>query len=114
MSITCTDQLVPSNSAYELRFSRSGLSKEGKVNPHEDAEPFLRNILHHGRLSTSLHELVALLRDSLPIVVELEEMRKTAARNGESIDTFAKAAGWFRLLYGDLRCGLFIFRLGKC
>jgi mediator of RNA polymerase II transcription subunit 14 len=57
-----------------------------------------------------LHRLVALLRDTLPIVVELEEIRKESERQsrGGSVDTFAKAAGWFRVLYGDLRCVLFL------
>lgn len=74
-------------------------------NPHEDAEPFLRDILRHahGRLAPSLHLLVTLLRDTLPIVVELEAIRKESKQNGRNFDIFAKAAGWYRLLYGDLK-----------
>lgn len=70
-------------------------------NPHDDAEPFLRTILHHGagRLAPSLHRLVSILRSTLPIVKVLEEIRQS---NGH-VDTFAKAAGWYRMLYGDLR-----------
>ena len=46
---------------------------------------------------------MTLLRDTLPIVTELEEIRQDSQREGHDIDTFAKAAGWYRLLYGDLR-----------
>jgi hypothetical protein len=46
---------------------------------------------------------VTLLRDTLPIVTELEAIRGDSEREGQNIDTFAKAAGWYRLLYGDLR-----------
>jgi mediator of RNA polymerase II transcription subunit 14 len=76
-----------------------------RTNPHDDAEPFLRNILRHGhgRLAPSLHRLVTLLRDTLPIVTELAEIRSKSDHEGLNIDTFAKAAGWYRLLYGDMR-----------
>jgi mediator of RNA polymerase II transcription subunit 14 len=49
------------------------------------------------------------LRATLPIVVELEELRHTVCTH---VDTFAKAAGWYRVLYGDLRHAL-DFRLMK-
>ena len=63
----------------------------------------MRHVLRHGRLGPSVHRLVALLRDTLPIVAELEDMRIRAERDGVNLDTFAKAAGWYRVLYGDLR-----------
>lgn len=63
----------------------------------------MRNVLRYGRLAPSLHRLVGLLRDTLPIVAELESMRMEAEKNSSSLDTFAKAAGWYRVLYGDLR-----------
>lgn len=77
-------------------------------NPHDDAEPFLRNILRHGhgRLAPSLYRLVTLLRDTLPIVTILEEIRRSGDLGKDGmppVDTFAKSAGWYRLLYGDLR-----------
>jgi mediator of RNA polymerase II transcription subunit 14 len=78
-------------------------------NPHEHAEPFLRGVLRqgHGRLAPSLHHLVGLLRDTLPVVVELDAIRAGEMRKGQvevcEVDTFAKAAGWYRVLYGDLR-----------
>lgn len=78
-----------------------------------------------GALGTSLHRLVELLRDTLPVVVELEQIRREAdadaaasahaagkkgkgkqhdaGANFVSVDTFAKAAGWYRILYGDSR-----------
>jgi hypothetical protein len=72
----------------------------------------MRHVLRHGRLAPSLHRLVGLLRDTLPIVAELEDMRVQAERDGCSLDTFAKSAGWYRVLYGDLRWDMIIFCLG--
>jgi mediator of RNA polymerase II transcription subunit 14 len=119
VSITCTDQLSPTDRSFDLRFSRlrshDDRSHSDRFNPHDDAEPFMRNILQHGhgRLAPSLHRLVALLRATLPIVIELEEIQRESETDlrGGSVDTFAKAAGWFRVLYGDLRC-VFLFTLG--
>jgi len=83
---------------------------EDLFNPHDDAEPFFRDILQqgndskgHGRLAPSLHRLVALLRETLPVVVELEAIRRDEEKRNRVIDTFPKAVGWYRLLYGDLR-----------
>lgn len=74
-------------------------------NPHDDAEPFFRDILRqgHGRLAPSLHRLVTLLRETLPIVAELEAIRRDEEKKDRVVDTFPKTAGWYRLLYGDLR-----------
>ena len=94
---------------FDLHFSRCHSwpesDMEQRTNPHNEAEPFLRNILRHGhgRLASSLHRFVTLLRNTLPIVTELEEVRLQSECEGLNIDTFAKAAGWYRLLYGDLR-----------
>lgn len=98
---------------FDLRFSRCRPSiahggegtNHDMFNPHDDAEPFLRNILRHGhgRLAPSLHRFVTILRDTLPIVAELEEIRLQSEKENRSVDAFAKAAGWYRLLYGDLR-----------
>jgi len=124
VSISCTDQLSATGGSFDLRFSRclhaprikrsSGLNNKNDnnnndemlFNPHDDAEPFVRHILRHGRLAPSLRRLVGLLRETLPIVAELEDMRVGAEREGEGLDTFAKAAGWYRVLYGDLRHAL--------
>ncbi|KZT24268.1 MED14-domain-containing protein [Neolentinus lepideus HHB14362 ss-1] len=113
VSITCTDQLSPSGGTYELRFSRAKYSGlEERFNPHEDSEPFLRSLLRQGRLASSLQMLVSLLRQTLPIVIELDEILKEASEKGHPLDTFPKAVGWYRLLYGDFRHAL-DFRLMK-
>ncbi|KAJ4500264.1 mediator complex subunit MED14-domain-containing protein [Lentinula lateritia] len=112
--ITCEDQLF-NGGIFDLRFSRTrpspgSIEDYDSFNPHDDAEPYLRNILTpgHGRLAPSLHKLVRLLRDTLPIAVELEAIRRETERDqGQMpIDTFAKAAGWYRLMFGDLRHAL--------
>jgi len=86
------------------------IREEDLFNPHDDAEPFFRDILQqgndskgHSRLAPSLHRLVALLRETLPVVVELEAIRRDEEKRNRVIDTFPKAVGWYRLLYGDLR-----------
>ncbi|KIY53083.1 MED14-domain-containing protein [Fistulina hepatica ATCC 64428] len=122
VSIACEDQLL--GGTFHLRFSR--LRKDADAmevdhasfNPHGDAEPFLRNILKHGhgRLASSVYRLVVILRETLPIVEELESIRwdNESANSRLSIDTFTKAAGWFRLLYGDIRHALdFRLMIGK-
>lgn len=120
VSISCQDQLSPMGGNFDLRFSRcrpdEPNSPHEMFNPHDDAEPFLRNILRHGhgRLAPALHRLVTVLRDTLPIVIELEEIRLKSEKEGCSVDAYAKAAGWYRLLYGDLRfviLSLFVFTL---
>ncbi|KNZ77769.1 Mediator of RNA polymerase II transcription subunit 14 [Termitomyces sp. J132] len=119
VSISCQDQLSPMGGNFNLRFSRCGRlhARHGQdkdhhhqefFNPHDDAEPFLRNILRHGhgRLAPSLHRLVTILRDTLPIVVVLEDIRQESMHNNRGVDTFAKAAGWYRLLNIDQRHAL--------
>lgn len=141
--ITCTDQLSPTGGSFELRFSRCAPSPtllqpsslappqfrfpnhQLRTNPHEEAEPYLRHVLRHGPLASSLNRLVELLRGTLPIAVELEHMRanyrdvkqlpgrgrgqpRIAVRTGTFepwVDTYVKGLGWWRVLYGDLRCG---------
>ncbi|KAI0344782.1 MED14-domain-containing protein [Trametopsis cervina] len=119
VSITCVDQLSPTGGSFELSFARGSDGPDvvdestadvetilSQYNPHEDVEPFLRDILRKAPLAQALHRLVALLRDTLPIVAELEYIRVKAEKAGDDIDTFAKTAGWFRVLYGDLRHAL--------
>ncbi|KAJ4468331.1 MED14-domain-containing protein [Lentinula aciculospora] len=112
--ITCEDQLS-NGGTFDLRFSRTrptsgSIEDYDSFNPHDDAEPYLRNILTpgHGRLAPSLHRLVRLLRDTLPIAVELEAIRRETERETGQlpVDTFAKAAGWYRLMFGDFRHAL--------
>lgn len=140
--ITCTDQLSPTGGSFELRFSRCAPSPtllqpsslappqfrfpnhQLRTNPHEEAEPYLRHVLRHGPLASSLDRLVELLRGTLPIAVELEHMRanyvkqspgrgrgqpRIAVKTGTSepwVDTYVKGLGWWRVLYGDLRHAL--------
>ncbi|KAF9070889.1 mediator complex subunit MED14-domain-containing protein [Rhodocollybia butyracea] len=113
--ISCEDQLSLNGGNFYLRFSRTrssigSMDAHDPFNPHEDAEQYLRNILTpgHGRLAPSLHRLVRLLRDTLPIATELEAIRRETEREQSQspIDTFAKAAGWYRLLFGDLKHAL--------
>ncbi|KAF5351922.1 hypothetical protein D9756_007453 [Leucocoprinus leucothites] len=132
VSITCEDQLSPTGGHFVLRFARRKLPaaltpsargagipmdedipEEDLFNPHVDAEPFFRDMLQqgndhqgHGRLAPSLHRLVALLRETLPVIVELEAIRRDEEKKNRVVDTFPKAAGWYRLLYGDLRHSL--------
>ncbi|KAH9485239.1 Mediator of RNA polymerase II transcription subunit 14 [Psilocybe cubensis] len=117
VSITCEDQLSSTGGSFNLEFSRIEPEDQNAMetdigfdsfNPHEDAEPFFRDILRHahGRLAPSLHYLVTLLRNTLPIVVELHKIRQDCDAKGKHVDVFAKAAGWYRLLYGDLKHGL--------
>lgn len=131
MAITCTDQLLTSSSSssYDLAFSRIPQKKRIRSdvdpfstsednddwidNPHDDSEPFLRHVLRQGpRLSSSLHQLVLLLRNTLPVVCVLDSIRKATVSGRDKdaqtvgVDTFAKAAGWFRILYGDMRHAL--------
>ena len=102
VAIACSDPLSPGGGSYDLRFGRSG-ERDARFNPHEDMEPFLRHVLRHDQLGRSLLRLVDLLRDTLPIVTELDDIRAAAAQSGRVLDAFAKAAGWHRILYGDAK-----------
>lgn len=105
VSITCTDQLSPTGGSFAFRFSKQNVTPDGdSYNPHEEAEPFLRNVLRpgHGRLSLSLHRLVSLLRDTLPMVIKLDTIRMQPV-DGIPVDTVVKAAGWYRIVYGNFK-----------
>ena len=101
VSITSIDQLSATGGSYSLRFSRCG-GHDGD-NPHGDAEPLFQNLLRAGKLLPSLNRVVSVLRDTLPIVALLETFRSEAVARGSFLDSFPKAAGWYRLLYGDSR-----------
>ncbi|EAU91571.2 hypothetical protein CC1G_02060 [Coprinopsis cinerea okayama7 len=109
VSITCENQLSIIGGKFDLRFTRHGDDdQQDTFNPHDDAEPYLSNILHHGhnRLASALESLVRILTDTLPIAVELESIRKESMESGFFVDTFAKASGWYRILYPDLKHAL--------
>ena len=101
VSITSIDQLSATGGSYSLRFSRC--DGHGGDNPHGDAEPLFQNLLRAGKLLPSLNRVVSVLRDTLPIVALLETFRSEAVARGSFLDSFPKAAGWYRLLYGDSR-----------
>ncbi|KAF8909892.1 MED14-domain-containing protein [Mucidula mucida] len=86
VAVRCVEQ---GGSTFELKFGRIG-GRWDEGNPHSKAEPFLRTVLNAERLALSVQRLVMLLRNTLPIVVALEE---------EGADVFAKSAGWYRVLY---------------
>ncbi|CAK5281368.1 unnamed protein product [Mycena citricolor] len=102
VSISCEDQLSTGGN-FDLRFSRCAPNAD-EFNPHDDAEPFLRNILQagQGRLAPSIHRLVSCLRETLPIAIELEEIKQLSG----SVDPFPKSAGWYRLLFSEARHAL--------
>jgi len=101
VSITSIDQLSATGGSYSLRFSRC--DGHGGDNPHGDAEPLFQNLLRAGKLLPSLNRVVSVLRDTLPIVALFETFRSEAVARGSFLDPFPKAAGWYRLLYGDSR-----------
>ena len=115
-----------SSSSYELRFSRirklgrtntllvpgQTANDEDTYNPHEDAEPYLRHVLRQGpQLASSISQLMQLLRDSLPLACVVDAMRReaeagkdvAAAAKVSGLDFYPKAAGWYRISYGDSR-----------
>ncbi|EJD03366.1 MED14-domain-containing protein [Fomitiporia mediterranea MF3/22] len=128
VSISCTDQLMLSNdTTYELFFSRIRklgrssmlavpfdplrVSDEDELyNPHEDAQPFLQHILRQGpSLSASLHQLVGLLRDSLPLVCVVDTLRRSVEVVEDrrvGVEVITKSVGWYRVMYGDFRHAL--------
>ncbi|TFY52257.1 hypothetical protein EVG20_g10628 [Dentipellis fragilis] len=132
VSIKCTDQLHHLHAgSYSLRFSRLAPSaspgQQRPYNPHTEAEPFLCALLRQGRLPATLPALVAVLRDTVPVLELLEAIRAeaghadadgdvrmiTAAEGADReggagapgrcpwpVDVFPKAAGWWRVLFG--------------
>ena len=104
-----------SNSFDDLFDARSPSSGRA-FNPHSDAVSFLRHILRQGKLSATLPTLVALLRDTVPVVEVIEEIRAWAEQrnsraesaagagaphggNEVDVDAFPKAAGWWRVQF---------------
>ena len=118
--------LSSSSSSYELRFSRirrlgrtntllvpgQTASDEDTYNPHEDEGPYSRHVLRQGsQLASSLSQLIQLLRDNLPLVCAVDAMRREAEAGKDAaaavkvagLDFYPKAAGWYRISYGDSR-----------
>ncbi|KAF7298154.1 Mediator of RNA polymerase II transcription subunit 14 [Mycena chlorophos] len=104
VSISCEDDQVSTGGKFDLRFSRCEPNVDSP-NPHDAAEPFLCTILRAGQgtLAPSLYRLITCLRETLPVAIELEEIQR---QSQGAVDTFAKSAGWYRLLFGDARHAL--------
>ena len=112
------------SSSYELSFSRvrkrsrmTSLSvpldthgQDELYNPHEEARQYFQSILRLGPLlSASFHQLVETLRGTLPIVCTINTLQERAD-SGTDLEArstrvwhVSKAAGWYRILYGDSR-----------
>ncbi|KAF8530531.1 mediator complex subunit MED14-domain-containing protein [Hysterangium stoloniferum] len=106
LSISCNQQ--SSGGSYQLKFSR--ISPSGSRTPgvslHDEATRFLRPLLRTGRLATSLSEMVEMLRDTLPMALELETLTSGTSASASKVDVYPKACGWYRALLGDLRHAL--------
>ena len=109
MAIRCTTEASGDNT-YQVRFARAEDATTPTSSLNADMAPFIHGLLKNdGALAASVHHMVGLLRDSLPVVLELDEILtgNEAGANDraprEDFDVFAKGAGWFRILYGDLR-----------
>ncbi|KAI0316938.1 mediator complex subunit MED14-domain-containing protein [Amylostereum chailletii] len=131
LSITCNDPADPSGGSFNLHFSRLPPSppptasstsslfpspsapSRRPYNPHTDAEPFFLPFLKNSRLSACLPALVDILRNTVPILEVLEEIRaeaeqRDAAGGAEAeanwswsdVDTYPKSAGWWRVAFG--------------
>ncbi|KAI0031227.1 mediator complex subunit MED14-domain-containing protein [Vararia minispora EC-137] len=125
LSVACDDPTNPSAGSFHLHFSRlppstppatamsstmtssepASLTRR-PYNPHSDAEPFFLHLLRNNPLSC-LPRLVDVLRNTVPIVAVLEEIRTGAEDADEppgwsaaAVDTFPKAAGWWRATFG--------------
>ncbi|KAF8608530.1 MED14-domain-containing protein [Ceratobasidium sp. AG-I] len=92
--------------SYELSFSRLGKA-DGEAalwNPHSDLEGHFTRRLQDDLAAGDITSFASLLRDSLPVLLEVERVATSANINGR-IDIFYKAVGWYRVLI-DSRYGL--------
>jgi mediator of RNA polymerase II transcription subunit 14 len=139
VSVACDDPKNPSAGSFHLHFSRllpstptspsaptstalTSAPQRRSYNPHSDAEPFFLHLLRNHPLSV-LPFLVDVLRNTVPIVEVLEEIRaegegamdigSSPAAVGASstsstpyawswadVDTYPKSAGWWRASFG--------------
>ncbi|QRV93932.1 mediator complex subunit Med14 [Ceratobasidium sp. AG-Ba] len=88
--------------SYELSFSRLGKG-EGipgiptLSNPHSDLEEHFTQRLQDDLAAGDIASFASLLRDSLPVLLEVERVSTSGAVNGR-VDVFYKAVGWYRIL----------------
>ncbi|KAG8747021.1 mediator complex subunit [Ceratobasidium sp. 414] len=87
--------------SYELSFSRlgkGGVSENPALwNPHSDLEDHFTRRLQDDLAAGNIASFASLLRDSLPVLLEVERVANSGAINGR-IDVFYKAVGWYRVL----------------
>ena len=128
VSVTGDDPSDPAGGSFSLHFSRiasttppatasssaTGFTSTSRrsYNPHSDAEPFFINLLRTNRISACLPSLVGILRNTVPIIEVLEEIRSAADAamdlsgadeanwSWADVDTFPKAVGWWRASFG--------------
>jgi hypothetical protein len=87
--------------SYELSFSR--LSKGSTSvdpalwNPHSDLEAHFTRRLQDDLAAGDIASFASLLRDSLPVLLEIDRIAKSPAINGR-LDILYKAVGWYRVL----------------
>lgn len=71
-------------------------------NAHADCVCFARSLLKDDRLGASVYELISFLRNSVGIVEVLDAIEDAECQAGKArFDVLVKAAGWWRLRYGD-------------
>ncbi|KAG9124238.1 mediator complex subunit [Ceratobasidium sp. 392] len=88
--------------SYELSFSRLGKGEHTPEvpalwNPHSDLEEHFTRRLQDDLAAGDIASFASLLRDSLPVLLEVERVAKAGTINGR-IDVFYKAVGWYRIL----------------
>ncbi|KDQ15248.1 hypothetical protein BOTBODRAFT_31903 [Botryobasidium botryosum FD-172 SS1] len=104
--------------SYDMTFSRVPPSlpaasamvlDDDKKNPHQDAAPFFSSRLQDGlgnatAFGRSIRELVVLLRDTLPVLTALEQIRSVIMSSGGTspkIEVLIKGASWYQILYAS-------------
>ncbi|EJD37524.1 MED14-domain-containing protein [Auricularia subglabra TFB-10046 SS5] len=102
VTISCTDDLLAialpaaGERSYGLRFRAlpSAASVSGE-NPHAD----MRELLEKRMSAAGVRALVETLRGSLPVVLELEALRREEEGKDAVVDALCKGVSWFRVLY---------------
>jgi hypothetical protein len=100
--------------SYELSFSRLGKGDENPQspslwNPHSDLEGHFTRRLQDDLAAGDIASFALSLRDSLPVLLEVERVATRGNINGR-IDIFYKAVGWYRVLI-DSRYAYLLNRL---
>ncbi|KAG8891415.1 mediator complex subunit, partial [Tulasnella sp. 403] len=91
---------MATNGLYEMDFKVIGAPDNADGNPHQDIAGFLCRQLQSDAtrsMSTAVEGLILVLRDSLPILLALQKVKRD--RPGR-VNLFVKSASRYRLLYG--------------